>query len=205
MVDGQVRPSDVTDLRIVEAMLEVPREAFVDEARRPLAYADADLAVGSGRVLIQPRVLAKLIEAADVAATDKVLEVGSATGYGAAILSRLAASVVALEEDTSLAALAKPALAPYGNVGLVTGRLAGGAPSGAPYDVIVFNGAVEEFPKTVADGLAEGGRLLLVEGTGQAARAMVYRRVGGALTGRSLFNAAVPVLPGFAKAEAFAF
>ncbi|WP_237154639.1 protein-L-isoaspartate O-methyltransferase family protein [Oryzibacter oryziterrae] len=208
MVDGQVRTNDVTDLRIIDAMLTVAREDFVPEPRKALAYIDRNLPVGESeksRVLVHPMVFAKLVQAAGVKATDKVLEVGSATGYGAAVLSRLAGSVVALEEDASFASSATKALSGLGTVTVVTGKLATGAADKGPFDVILLNGSVEEFPSALAAQLADGGRLLLVEGKGNSAVAKVYLRTGKDVSGRILFNASVPLLPGFAAEPAFVF
>lgn len=208
MVDGQVRPNDVTDLRIIDAMGEVAREDFAPDGQKPLAYLDRDLPLGDGRtprVLIQPMILARLLQHAGVGPTDKVLEVGSASGYGAAVLSRLAGSVVALEEDAALAAVARRQLAGLANVAVVEAPLAGGVPNAAPFDVILFNGAVAVFPEAIAGQLARGGRLLFVEGEGNAARAKLYTRSEAGVSGRVLFNASLPVLPGFRPAEAFAF
>ena len=208
MVDSQVRPSDVTDLRIIDAMLATPREAFAPEKRRQLAYLDADLPVGeaeTSRVLIQPRVFAKLLQAAAIRPTDKVLEIGTATSYGAAVLSHLAAAVVAVEVDPALADLATRTLADRANVTVVKGNLADGAPKFGPYDVIVLNGSVEQLPEALGRQLKDGGRLLVVEGVGNAASARLYRLAGTTLSGRDLFNAALPLLPGFARAATFAF
>ncbi|WP_181706955.1 protein-L-isoaspartate O-methyltransferase family protein [Chthonobacter rhizosphaerae] len=210
MVDGQIRPNDVTDHRIIDAMLTVPREAFVPPALRKLAYIDQNLLVGGDptpRYMLQPMITARLIQQADIASTDTVLEVGATTGYTAAILSRLARKVVALEEDASLAEVARAAIAGQGihTVEVVTGPLAAGWPAGAPYNVIIVSGAVEVLPDALADQLAEGGRLLVVLGTGQAARGMLYTRSGAEISGRVLMNAAVPLLPGFAREPAFEF
>jgi protein-L-isoaspartate(D-aspartate) O-methyltransferase len=210
MVDGQVRPSDVTDHRIIDAMMEVPREAFVPEDLAPLAYLDRNLPVSEDRVsrcIIQPMVLARLIQSAGIDAGDVVLEIGCASGYGAAIASRLASSVVALEEDEALADKATSVLAELGidNVAVVKGPLSAGYPDEAPYDVILFNGAVEVLPPAITGQLKEGGRLLVVEGAGQAARGMLYTRSGAGVTGRAVLNASVPMLPGFTREPEFQF
>src|SRR5438067_4464717 len=150
MVDGQVRTNDVTDPRLLAALLDVPREHFVPAAHRALAYLDRDIPVGDGpgwsaRCLLKPMVFAKLVQAANVHDCDRVLDVGIASGYSAAILGRLAASVVALDEDPSLAKLAAETLTAIGapNVQVVTAALAAGWPDGGPYDVIVLEGSVE--------------------------------------------------------------
>jgi protein-L-isoaspartate(D-aspartate) O-methyltransferase len=207
MVDGQVRTSDVTDLRILGAMLDIPREAFVPAEQAKLAYADLDLAVAAGRRLLKPMVLARLVQAAAVGEEDRVLDVAAATGYSSALLGRLAASVVALEEDVALAGAARDALAGAGagNVEVVCGPLAKGWPAGAPYAVILVNGAVEVLPESLCRQLKDGGRLVCIEGRGPAAKAMLYRSVGGQVSGRPIFDAAAVPLPGFAKPETFVF
>lgn len=207
MVDGQVRTSDVTDLRILGAMLDIPREVFVPAAQAKLAYADLDLAVAAGRRMLKPMVLAKLVQAAAVGEGDRVLDVAAATGYSSALLGRLAAAVVALEEDAALAGTARDALARVGarNVEVVSGPLAKGWPAGAPYDVILINGAVEMLPEALCRQLKDGGRLVCIEGRGPAAKAMLYRSVGGDVSGRPVFDAAAAPLPGFARPETFVF
>lgn len=208
MVDGQVRPNDVTDLRIIDAMGEVAREEFAPDDQKPLAYLDRDLPLGGGRaarVLIQPMVLARLLQFAGIKPTDKVLEIGSASGYGAAVLARLAGSVVALEQDPQLATVARRQLSGIANVAVVEAALAKGAPDAGPFDVIIFNGAVAVFPEAIANQLAKGGRMLVVEEGGSAPRAKLYTRGEAGVSGRALFNASVPLLPGFQAAEVFAF
>jgi len=209
MVDGQVRPNHVTDLRVISAMLEVPRERFAPPAATSLAYLDLDLAVGEGAVtprrLLKPMVLAKLINAADLEPTDRVLDVGCATGYAAAVLSRIAGQVVALEQDASLANAARAALASLPNVSVVSGRLIDGWTQGAPYDVILLEGATEIEPQAFCRQLKDGGRLLCVFGAGPGATAMLYRRSGEEMGGRSIFGATAAVLPGFIKPPVFAF
>ncbi len=213
MVDGQVRVNDVTDLRIVAAMLALPRERFVPAAKAALAYLDADVAVANApdgapaRWLLKPMVLAKLVQAAAVAEEDRVLVVGAASGYSAALLGRLAASVDALEEDPALVRLARAQLsaAAAENVAVVSGPLAQGWPAGAPYDVILIDGAVEILPQALGRQLADGGRLVCVRGSGHAGKAMVYRAAGGELSGRPVFDAAAPLLPGFARPKSFVF
>jgi protein-L-isoaspartate(D-aspartate) O-methyltransferase len=213
MVDGQVRTSDVTDLRIISAMLELPRERFVPEANADLAYLDLDVAVSgttsgdAARRLLKPMVLAKMIQAAAVKADDRVLDVACATGYSSAILARLAQSVVALEENPALAGKAEENLKAIGasNVTVVTGPLTQGWQADAPYDVIFVNGATEVVPHTLCRQLAEGGRLLVVLGGAPLGRVILYRAVGGDVSGWPIFDAAAPLLPGFAAAQAFVF
>lgn len=213
MVDNQLRTTDVTDYAVLDAFLSVPREAFVPERMKPLAYIDDDLEIrpagpaGPARHLIEPSPLAKLIQLAEVRKSDVVLEIGTGCGYGAAILSRIAASVVSLESDEALAAEAASRLSSLGfdNVAVVTGPLAAGYPSEAPYDVIMVGGAVEELPQAILDQLRDGGRLVVVEGHGNAARAKLYVRDAGFATPRIAFNASVPALPGFERVPTFEF
>jgi protein-L-isoaspartate(D-aspartate) O-methyltransferase len=211
MVDGQVRPSDVTDLRIIDAMLAVPREAFVPESQRALAYLDLDLDVGEGasakRFLIKPAVTAKMLQAADIKDTDNVLVVGCATGYAAAVVARLAGQVTATESDSSLAARAKDVLAELG-IGNVTVRAADpieGDAANAPYDVIVLNGASEVTPDRLYRQLKDGGRLVGVFAMTQPQRAMIVTHSHADFGTRALFDAAVPVLPGLGRVPAFVF
>jgi protein-L-isoaspartate(D-aspartate) O-methyltransferase len=207
MVDGQVRTADVADLRVVAAMLEVARERFVPPAATALAYLDLDLPVGAGgaRRLLKPMVLAKLLNAADLAPTDRVLDVGCATGYAAAVLALIAGPVVALEQDAGLAKTAQAALEGTPNVEVVSGSLIKGWPQGGPYDVILLEGATEVEPQIFCSQLKDGGRLLCVLGSPPGAKAMLYRRSGGEMGGRAIFDAAAPLLPGFAKPPVFAF
>jgi protein-L-isoaspartate(D-aspartate) O-methyltransferase len=206
MVDGQVRTADVTDLRIISAMMDIPREQFVPPASAGLAYLDLDLPVGDGaRRLLKPMVFAKLIHAADIASSDRILDVGCATGYGAAVLARLAGQVTALEQDAGLAHAARTGLAAQSNVSVVSGPLTAGWPQSGPYDVIVLEGATEVVPQAYLSQLKEGGRLVCVLGSAPAAKAMLYCRSGDDLGGRPIFDATAAILPGFVKAPAFAF
>lgn len=209
MVDGQVRPADVTDLRIIAAMQEVPRERFVPPQAAALAYLDLDLAVDAGaaggRRLLKPMVLAKLIQTADIAPTDRVLDVGCAMGYAAAVLARVGAEVVALEQDSGLAEVARTALSSQPNVTVVRGPLGDGWSKAGPYDVILLEGATEVAPHALCRQLKDGGRLVCVLGSGPDARAMLYRRSGDEVGSRAVFDAAAALLPGFAKAAEFAF
>ena len=184
MVDGQVRPSDVTDIRILDAMLAVPRETFVPENKRALAYLDLDLDVGeggsTGPFLIKPAVLAKMLQAAEIRETDRVLVVGGATGYAAAIIAKFAGQV-------------------YG-----TGS-ANGDEANGPFDVIVLNGATEIVPEKLYRQLQDGGRLVGVFAVSQPQRATIVTRSHGDFGHRALFDAAAPVLPGLERVPAFVF
>jgi len=213
MVDGQVRTADVTNHDLISAFSDAPRERFVPAAKAGLAYLDRDVPVGeradgkSPRQLIKPMVLAKLIQAADVHANDSVLDVGCATGYSSAILARLAASVVALEEDAELSRMASAALNSVGarNVAVVQGALADGWPGRAPYDVILLDGRSEIVPQQLFQQLKDGGRLVGVFGEGAVAKATVYLSERGDVSGRPIFDAMAALLPGFARAPAFVF
>jgi protein-L-isoaspartate(D-aspartate) O-methyltransferase len=209
MVDGQVRTNDVTDLSLIAAMLEIPRERFVPPDKVALAYVDLDLPVAAAplRRLLKPMVLAKLIQAAGIRAGHRVLDVGCATGYGAAVLARIASSVVALEQDAALARHAAEGLAAIGtgNVVVASGPLAEGWPEGAPYDVILLEGCTEIEPKALLRQLKEGGCLVGVHAHGGAAKAVIYRAAGGEASGRPIFDATAPLLPGFAEPPAFVF
>jgi len=207
MVDCQVRTSDVTNLRLIAAMLAVPRERFVPKASAELSYLDADLPVeeGGARRLLKPMVLAKLLQAAEIGETDRVLDVGCATGYSAAVIGQLASSVVALEQDAALARLAEDNLQALGvrNATVATGSLVEGWPAGAPYDVILLDGAVEAVPKALLRQLKDGGRLVGVVGRSPVSKAMLFRSSGA--NGWPIFDAAAPALPGFAVPPAFVF
>ncbi|HKS19611.1 MAG TPA: protein-L-isoaspartate O-methyltransferase [Bradyrhizobium sp.] len=211
MVDGQVRTSDVTDSRILDAMLEVPREAFVPADKQQLAYLDLDLDVsaagGARGFLIKPAVTAKLLQAAEIKGTDKVLVVGAATGYAAALAARLAVEVIAIEGDPSLAAAASKALGSlgHGKIAVRTAAALAGDPAGAPYDVIFLNGATEIMPGELCGQLGEGGRLVGVFACSQPSRATILTRSHGEFGRRTLFDAAAPVLPGLERLPAFVF
>jgi len=206
MVDGQVRTADVTDLQLLAAMDTVPRERFAAAGKAELSYLDQDLPVGaSGRCLLKPMVLAKLIQMADIAPTDHVLDVGCATGYSSALLSQLAGSVVALEEDRALAEVAERTLGDRPNVKVVRGPLVEGWPADGPYDVILLQGATEIVPQALLRSLKDGGRLACVFGTGPQRKAMLYLNTEGEISGRPVFDAAAQVLPGFRKEPGFVF
>lgn len=213
MVDSQVRTNDVTDPRIVAAMLDVPRERFVPPAQAALAYLDRDIAVGAGmpatptRYLVKPMVLAKLIALAEVGSGDNVLDVGCATGYSMAVLAHIAKSVVALEERGDLAREAARHLRDLGltHARVVEGPLSAGWPSGAPYDVILLNGATEIVPRALLDQLSPTGRLVAVTGRGPAGKAKLFQNIGGIASERIGFDASAALLPGFAAPAEFVF
>ncbi len=210
MVDNQLRTNDVTDLRILDAMGLVPRERFVPKGKRSVAYSDLDISVyesASGRYLMKPHILARMIQLAEIAGSDVVLAVGCTTGYSVAVLSQLAQSVVGVEEDEALVDQASATLVELGidNGAVIQGELGKGCASEGPYDVILIDGAVEQLPDTLTKQLKDGGRLVVVEGTGGAGAAMIYTRSGDTVSGRFAFNASAHVLPGFERPKAFVF
>lgn len=210
MVDTQIRTGDVTDQHVLEAFLAVPREAFLAEPQRGLAYRDRAVQVAGHRgedkrFLLDPMVLAKLLQLADLEEAGRALVVGCATGYSAALVAELVAEVVALESDPALAGIAREALAAAANVTVVEGELTAGWPAGAPYDVILVDGAVEFVPEALQSQVREGGRLVAIVGTGMAGKAMLYRRVDGDFSGFPAFDAPAPPLPGFQKPPSFVF
>lgn len=211
MVESQIRPSDVTDRPILSAIQDIPRERFAPPALSALAYMDEPLPVTlespPGRALMSPRVFAKLLQLLEISPADKVLDVGTATGYSAAVLSRIANSVVALESDADLAEEAKHNLAGLSieNVTVVHGNLPAGQPDSGPYNAIMVEGAVDEVPQALLDQLSPGGRLAAVSNDADGPRAVVWLRTEETFARRVAFDAAAPALPGFEKAAAFKF
>jgi protein-L-isoaspartate(D-aspartate) O-methyltransferase len=208
MVESQIRTNKVTDPALIDALSSMPRELFVPAALRGIAYVDEDLDLGSGRCLMEPMVLARLLQSADLQPTDRLLDVGCATGYASAIATHLVAHVVGLE---SVAAHARRARELIGelkrvNAEIVEGLLAAGAPARGPFNAILLSGAVAEIPAGLTAQLAEGGRLLAVirRGTGLG-QATLTLRVGDSFSRRVLFDAATPLLPEFAPQESFVF
>lgn len=204
MVDTQVRPSDVTKFPIIAAMLHVPREDFVPAAAREAAYVGQNLPLAPGRVMVEPRTLAKMLDALDIQPGEKVLIVGAGLGYAAALVDAMGGKVVALEEDAGLAAAARDRLAGQAGVTVVAGPLAKGVAAEAPFDVILIEGGVETVPTALTNQLAEDGRIaaIMMEGALGTVRHGLKR--DGAVAWRFAFNAAAPVLPGFAAAREFA-
>lgn len=208
MVDGQVRPSDVTRRELIDAMLETPREAFVPPRRRAQAYMGEHLDLGDGRVELDPRVFAKMAQALEPQDSDLALVVGSAGGYAAAILSKLTTAVVALEPNETLSRLAAAAFEAGGLATVIAqqGAMADGCPAHAPYNIVLVNGAIErEAPAAWTDQLAEGGRLVVINAAHGAGRCEIWLKSGGVVGTRPAFDASAPALPGFERAEAFDF
>lgn len=208
MVDGQIRPNKVTDPRILNAMRTLPRERFVPDRLKPFAYIDEDLPLGGGRVLMEPVIIARLLQLADPAPRERALVVGAGTGYGAAVLAACHLHVTALEEDPALLAIARevlPSVAP--SVTLVEGPLNRGLEQGAPWDFIVIEGGVREIPPCFADQLrGDCGRLVTVLCRSPLlGQAVLAEPVAGGLRCRPEFDCATPLLPGFVPKPGFVF
>ena len=205
MVDTQVRPSDVTKFPIIDAMLHVPREVYVPRDRQEAAYVGQNVEIAPGRVVLEPRTLAKMLDALDIQPGEMVLDLGCGLGYSAAVIARLADTVVAVEEDPGLAAEAQRALAEEGvdNAVVVAGPLAAGSAKHGPYDVITVEGGIETLPQALADQLKEGGRIAAVFMDGALGTVKTGIRMGGRIDWRFAFNASAPLLPGFARARGF--
>ncbi|MCF1710927.1 protein-L-isoaspartate O-methyltransferase [Tabrizicola sp. J26] len=206
MVDTQVRPSDVTKFPIIEAMLTIPREAFVPASLREAAYVGENLEIAPNRVVLDPRTLAKILDAVDISPSDLVLDVGCGLGYSSAVVARLAEAVIAVEEDAALVSEAELALAGQGvdNVVVFTGPLSAGSGKHGPYDVILLQGAVETVPESLLAQLKNGGRIAAIFMSGALGTVQIGLKADGVVTWRSVFNASAPVLPGFEARHAFA-
>jgi protein-L-isoaspartate(D-aspartate) O-methyltransferase len=207
MVDGQIRPSDVTRTDIIDALGATPRELFAPKALRSLAYADLALEVAPGRRMLDPRSFARLIGVAEIRAGDLVLDVGCATGYSTAVLARIAAYVVGLECDEALAAQAAQRFEglELAKAAVETGPLPAGAPASGPFEAILVEGGIETEPTTLLTQLKDGGRLAAIRMNGPTGRATLWRRSGDVFSSVEVFDAAAPVLPGFDAAPAFTF
>lgn len=206
MVDTQVRPHDVTRLPLLHAMLNVPRERFVPDALREVAYVGEHLPLAPGRVILDPRTQAKMIDALTLGPTDLVLDVAPGLGYSSAVMARLAEAVIALEPDPVLAAEAEAALAAtdIGNVIVENAPAAEGAPRHAPYDALIIEGGVEYLPATLENQLKEGGRAVALFMDGAFGRVRLGVKRKGVLRWRDVFDGAAPVLDGFARERSFA-
>lgn len=207
MVDTQVRPNDVTKYPVIEAMLTVPREAFVPDARQAVAYVGENVPLAEDRWLLEPRSFAKILDGLNIQPTELVLNVGAGLGYDAAVVARLAEAVVALESHPEMAAQADATLSEQGvdNVAVVTGDLAAGYPGQAPYDVILIAGGIEELPQALADQLKEGGRVAAIFAEGSLGVARIGYKIDGEINWRYAFNGSAPVLPGFNRLTGFVF
>lgn len=206
MVDTQVRPSDVTKFPIIEAMLTVPRENFVPEEKRAAAYVGDHVDLGNGRVVLDPRILAKMLDALNIENDELVLDLGCGLGYSSAVIARMAQAVVAVEEDEALAEEAAKALVANGsdNVILETGPIAKGEPQHGPYDVVIVQGGVEKMPEDILSQVKEKGRICAIFIDGALGIVRIGYKIDGEITWRMVFNATAPVLPGFEKRAEFA-
>ncbi|NNE84578.1 MAG: protein-L-isoaspartate O-methyltransferase [Alphaproteobacteria bacterium] len=210
MVDNQLRPNKVTDPQILAAMADLPRERFVPKVKQGIAYIDEDIEVAPDRYLMEPVVLARLLQALELTSETTVLNIGCATGYDAALLGRLVGSVVAIESDPALVALASEAINELAidNVAVIEAPLEQGYAAQAPYDAIFISGAVDEVPPALADKLTPDGRLAVVVGGqehGILGRAHLYVRSGDTFSSRPLFDAGTHMLPGFIREQNFVF
>lgn len=207
MVDCQVRPSDVTRYPIIRAMLTVPRERFVPDALKPVAYLGEHVPLSQGRVVLDPRVFSKMLDAIAIGPNDLVLDIGCGLGYSTAVIAAMAEAVIAVEEDDSMAVEAEAALAALGvdNALVETGPLAAGAPQHGHYDAVVIEGGIEATPPAIADQLKLGGRIIAIFMDGASGQARLGVKTPHGLGWRRVFDATAPVLPGFAKAKAFEF
>lgn len=207
MIDGQILPSKVTDARLVAAMGSIAREEFVPKGLRGVAYVDEDLEVAPGRYLMEPMVFARLLQDARIDETCSVLDIGCASGYSTAVLGKLAGVVVALESDDALATRANESLASAGvdNVAVMAGDFRRGLAEQGPYDIVIFEGAIPEVPGAILDQLAEGGRLVAVTLESGVGKANLFTKLRGVVGRRELFDANIPLLPGFEREEGFVF
>ncbi|CUH14170.1 Protein-L-isoaspartate O-methyltransferase [Jannaschia seosinensis] len=205
MVDTQIRPSDVTKFPIIAAMLDIPRENFVPSAQAQVAYMDAPISLGEGRELLEARTFAKMLDALDIRVDDEVLILGGNLGYSAAILARMAASVVMVEEDADMARDAEQALAAIeaDNAVVLNQPISKGAPKAAPFDVIVIDGAVEHLPEGLVEQLREGGRIAAIFMERSLGAVRVGQIIDGHLAWRFAFNASAPIVPGFTAPTKF--
>lgn len=207
MVDRQVRPSDVTSYAIIGALLDVPREAFVPESLKPIAYFGEHLMLGDRRVLLDPWSFSKLLDIVEVRRDDLVLDLGCGLGYSAAVIARLAEAVIAVEEDETMAQSAEETLVGMGvdNAVVHAGPLAAGAPEHGPYDVVLVEGGIEEFPAAIVEQVKIGGRIGAIFSAGTYGQGRIGIRTNTGITWRRVFDSTAPILPGFERAKTFEF
>ena len=206
MVDTQVRPSDVTKFPIIDAMLSVPREAFVPSSMREAAYIGENLDIGGGRVLLEPRTLAKMLDVLDIKRTEVILDIAPGLGYSTAVLAHMAEFVIGVEDDESRAEEAQSILSEQGidNAAIISGALVDGAAKSGPYDVIILQGAVEVLPDSLLAQLKDGGRIVSIFAEGDLGVVRIGYKMEQRINWRMAFNAGAPVLTGFAKKAEFA-
>lgn len=205
MVDNQIRPADVTKFPVIAALLDVPRERFVPGTLREAAYLGENLPIARGRVMLDPRSLAKMLDILDIQPTETVLDLGCGLGYSAAVLARLAQAVIAVEEDEALASEAEQTLSAEGadNAVVLSGPLAAGAAKHGPYDAITVQGGVESVPSALTDQLRDGGRIACIFMEGALGTCRIGIKADGVVTWRYAFNSSAPVLPGFGRVAEF--
>ena len=205
MVDTQVRPSDVTKFPILDAMLSVPREDYVPDSKREAAYMGENVDLGGGRVMLEPRTLAKMLDAVDIQADELVLDLGCGLGYSSAVIARMADFVVAVEEDEAMAAEAQSTLSEHGvdNVAVIAGPLTAGNAKNGPYDVIMIQGAVEAVPVVLTDQLKDGGRMTCIFAEGMLGTVKIGYKIDGAMVWRHGFSAGAPLIAGFEAPRGF--
>ncbi len=206
MVDTQVRPSDVTKFPIIDAMLDIPREAYVPDAMREAAYVGENLTLPGGRTMLDPRTLAKMLDALNIQPDHVVMDLGCGLGYSTALVARLAEFVVGVEDDEPRADEAQAILSAHDvdNAAVISGPLEEGAAKSGPYDTILINGGVEEVPETITDQLREGGHIGAIFAEGALGVVRIGHKADGRVNWRFSFNAGAPVLDGFKKKAAFA-
>ena len=207
MVDTQIRPNEVTKYPVIEAFLNVPREAFLPARAAELAYLGENVPVVPGRVLLEPRSIGKMLDALNVQPGELVMDLACGYGYASALLARMAGAVVAVEDSADLVREAETRLAAADahNVAVVEAPLTAGAPAQGPYDAIFVGGAVEEIPDGISAQLREGGRIVAIFMEGQLGTARLGHMIDGRVNWRYAFNASAPLLPGFARAAGFVF
>jgi len=208
MVNSQILPNKVTDENVISVMGDLPRESFLPKPLQGIAYADEALALGEGRYVMEPMIIARLLQSLDLKATDVALSIGCGCGYAVAALASIVNTVVAVEANATMAQRAGKALSnlEIDNVVIIDGPLNEGYAKQAPYDVIFFDGAVSEMPAEITAQLADGGRAVaIVSSAGGMGRAQIYLRSGGVVSSRDLFDAGTPVLPGFEADLVFSF
>ncbi len=206
MVDTQIRPADVTKYPIIEALLAIPRENFAPDAQAEVAYADQSIPLGEGRVIPEPRTLAKMLDALDVREDELVLDVGCGLGYSTAVVARLAQMVIGVEEDEALASEAQDLLSDSNadNAIVHQGALVDGAGEHGPYDVMIIEGGVEDIPAALLAQVKDGGRVAALFMSGALGEVKIGYKSGDQISWRFEFNAGAPVLPGFGKTVEFA-
>jgi protein-L-isoaspartate(D-aspartate) O-methyltransferase len=207
MIDSQIRTNKVTDSAVIAALAALPRELFVAESHRKLAYIDRPVPMAAGRRMMETMYLARLLQLAELEPKAKALVVGAGTGYAAAILSKVVAKVTALESAPDLAARARAIIAGlgFGNVNVVEGDLVAGRPNEAPFDFILVDGAVEILPDALTAQLADGGTLATIVMSGSIGQGVLITKADGVLTRRDVFDAETDVLPGFTRPQRFVF